>query len=153
MAVEELWGPADVRVLGELYAPLRRFAAVIGRWDVEPDDLVQEAYTKVLRGTPSAIQNLGPYLRRTIANLATHSRRRTSRERAAASSRTGAARVLAVIGLLNALLIVAAFARLVSMTRLGPGPFLALAGAGALALASCLPVWARSSTANAHASQ
>ena len=39
---------ASSRRCGTQYEPLRRFAAVIGRWDVEPDDLVQEAYAKVL---------------------------------------------------------------------------------------------------------
>jgi RNA polymerase sigma-70 factor (ECF subfamily) len=65
--------------LRELYEPLRRFAAVIGRWDVDPDDLVQDAYAKVLVREPSQIQDLGPYLRRTIVNLATDERRRRSR--------------------------------------------------------------------------
>ena len=46
--------PTSSRQLRELYEPLRRFAAVIGRWDVEPDDLVQEAYAKVLAKQPGA---------------------------------------------------------------------------------------------------
>jgi DNA-directed RNA polymerase specialized sigma24 family protein len=68
-----------MRQLKELYEPLRRFAAVIGRWDVDPDDLVQDAYTKVLMKDSSQIQDLGPYLRRTIVNLATDERRRRGR--------------------------------------------------------------------------
>ena len=52
---------------------------MIGRCDVDPDDLVQNAYAKVLRGTPGDIRELGPYLRRTIVNLATDERRRSTR--------------------------------------------------------------------------
>ena len=66
-------------MLRDLYEPLRRFAAVIGRWDVDPDDLVQDAYAKVLLRSPAQIRDLGPYLRRTIANLATDERRRRGR--------------------------------------------------------------------------
>jgi RNA polymerase sigma-70 factor (ECF subfamily) len=65
--------------LRDLYEPSRRFAAVIGRWDVDPDDLVQEAYAKVLRRSESEIDDLGPYVRRAIANLATDERRRRQR--------------------------------------------------------------------------
>jgi DNA-directed RNA polymerase specialized sigma24 family protein len=60
-----------VEKLRELYPSLRRFAAVIGRWDVDPDDLVQDAYTKVLTKHPAQIRDLGPYMRRAIVNLAT----------------------------------------------------------------------------------
>jgi RNA polymerase sigma-70 factor (ECF subfamily) len=77
--------------LRELYEPLRRFAAVIGRWDVDPDDLVQDAYAKVLVKDPAQIQALGPYLRRAIVNLATDERRRRGRS-ATALQRLGASR-------------------------------------------------------------
>ena len=79
MGVEERWDAEGVRQLRELYEPLRRFAAVIGRWDVDPDDLVQNAYTKVFVKDPAQIRDLGPYLRRTIVNLATDERRRSNR--------------------------------------------------------------------------
>lgn len=79
MGFEARWGPDGIRQLRELYEPLRRFAAVIGRYDVDPDDLVQSAYAKVLRRHPDDIRDLGPYLRRTIANLATDERRRSIR--------------------------------------------------------------------------
>jgi len=79
VGIEDRWDPAGVQELRELYAPLRRFAAVIGRWDVDPDDLVQDAYTKVLMKHPSQIRDLGPYMRRTIVNLATDQRRRAGR--------------------------------------------------------------------------
>jgi DNA-directed RNA polymerase specialized sigma24 family protein len=76
VGVDERWSPAGLQNLRSLYEPLRRFAAVIGRWDVEPDDLVQEAYTRVLRHAEHDIDDLGPYLRRAIVNLATDERRR-----------------------------------------------------------------------------
>ena len=79
MGVDERWSPEGLRELRELYVPLRRFAAVIGRWDVDPDDLVQEAYAKVLRRAEIEIDDLGPYVRRTIVNLATDERRRVQR--------------------------------------------------------------------------
>lgn len=79
MATAERWGADEVGQLRELYGPLRRFAAVVGGWDVDPDDLVQNAFAKVLARDPGDIRDLGPYLRRTIANLATDERRRSSR--------------------------------------------------------------------------
>ncbi len=77
----------DERVLDELrglYEPLRRFAAVVGRLDVEPDDLVQEAYARFLAGDRSGVADAGAYLRRTIVNLASNERRRMRRADAAA---------------------------------------------------------------------
>jgi len=77
--VEERWSADDLAALRSQYEPLRRFAAVIGRWDVEPDDLVQEAFAKVLAKQPAQIRDLGPYLRRAVVNLATDERRRFGR--------------------------------------------------------------------------
>jgi DNA-directed RNA polymerase specialized sigma24 family protein len=82
--VEDRWTAGDLEVLRAQYEPLRRFAAVIGRWDVEPDDLVQEAFAKVLAKGPAQINDLGPYLRRMVANLATDERRRFGRAASAA---------------------------------------------------------------------
>ncbi len=79
VGLEERWDPDGIRRLRDLYEPLRRFAAVIGRSDVDPDDLVQNAYAKVLTLHPDDIRDLGPYLRRMIANLATDERRRSTR--------------------------------------------------------------------------
>jgi RNA polymerase sigma factor (sigma-70 family) len=79
VSVEERWSPGGLQELRELYESLRRFAAVIGRLDLDPDDLVQEAYAKVLRRREADIDDLGPYLRRTLANLATDERRRARR--------------------------------------------------------------------------
>jgi DNA-directed RNA polymerase specialized sigma24 family protein len=77
--VEERWDPGALVALRAHYEPLRRFAAVIGAWDVEPDDLVQEAFAKVLMKDPDQIRDLGAYLRRMVANLATDERRRVGR--------------------------------------------------------------------------
>jgi DNA-directed RNA polymerase specialized sigma24 family protein len=90
---EERWGPGGIQELRALYEPLRRFAAVVGRWDVDPDDLVQDAYAKVLRRSEAEIRDLGPYLRKTIANLASDGRRRdrraeTARQRLGGSAST-----------------------------------------------------------------
>ena len=82
--VEERWDPGQLAALRDQYEPLRRFAAVIGRWDVEPDDLVQEAFAKVLAKEPADIRDLGPYLRRMVVNLATDERRRFGRAASAA---------------------------------------------------------------------
>ena len=79
VGVEERWSPERIQELRDLYAPLRRFAAVIGRYDVDPDDLVQDAFAKVLRRDPGDILELGPYLRRVIVNGANDERRRMSR--------------------------------------------------------------------------
>jgi DNA-directed RNA polymerase specialized sigma24 family protein len=76
---DDLWDDAGLEQLRNLYEPSRRFAAVIGRWDVDPDDLVQDAFAKVLTLDPSGIRDLGPYVRRIIANLANDQRRRAGR--------------------------------------------------------------------------
>ena len=77
--VEERWDPGRLEALRAEYEPLRLFASVIGSYDVEPDDLVQEAYAKILAKHPSDIRELGKYLRRIIVNLATDERRRVGR--------------------------------------------------------------------------
>jgi DNA-directed RNA polymerase specialized sigma24 family protein len=73
------WGAETLDELRVLYEPTRRYAAVVGRWDVEPDDLVQEAYTRVLRVAPGHIRDTRAYLRRTVLNLAMNERRRVRR--------------------------------------------------------------------------
>jgi DNA-directed RNA polymerase specialized sigma24 family protein len=82
--IEERWDAVALDALRAEYEPLRRFAAVIGRWDVEPDDLVQEAFAKILTKAPTDIRDLGPYLRRMVVNLATDERRRFGRAASAA---------------------------------------------------------------------
>jgi RNA polymerase sigma-70 factor (ECF subfamily) len=80
---EREWRAGTLDELRALYEPLRRYAAVVGRWDVEPDDLVQEAFTKVLSVPEENVRDLRAYLRRTILNLATNERRRLRRATAA----------------------------------------------------------------------
>ncbi len=79
MGLEERWDPSGILELRAFYEPLRRFAAIAGRWDVDPDDLVQDAYARVLRRSRADIDDLGPYLRRTIVNLVSDNRRSARR--------------------------------------------------------------------------
>jgi RNA polymerase sigma-70 factor (ECF subfamily) len=76
---------ADERTLiGQLYPPLQRYAAVVAPVDVDPEDLVQEAFLRAIRKAPlSDLNHPNAYLRKTICNLASNSRRRFSRERRA----------------------------------------------------------------------
>jgi DNA-directed RNA polymerase specialized sigma24 family protein len=65
-----------------LYPELRRFAGMVASADIDPDDLVQEALSKVLRmGSLDRLDNPGAYLRRTILNLERSHRRRWARWR------------------------------------------------------------------------
>lgn len=71
-------------LIASLYPSLRRFAAVTGSVDVEPDDLVQEALLRTLsKGPISALENPLAYLRKTIVNLASNQRRSLGRKRTA----------------------------------------------------------------------
>jgi RNA polymerase sigma factor (sigma-70 family) len=67
---------AERSLLAALYQPTRRFAAVVGRDDVEPDDLVQEAYVRLLRRGLDGVRDPRAYLRRTVLNLASNEQRR-----------------------------------------------------------------------------
>jgi len=67
----------DDEVWAQLYPSLRRFAAVVGDWGLEPDDLVQEALAQTLRRhTLGDLDDPGAYLRTAIANIARSGRRR-----------------------------------------------------------------------------
>jgi RNA polymerase sigma-70 factor (ECF subfamily) len=80
VVTEDRWQADDVDMLRDLYAPLRRFAAVVGRPDLDPDDLVQEAFTRALVArSRNEVRDPGAYLRRTIVNLAKNERRRLAR--------------------------------------------------------------------------
>jgi DNA-directed RNA polymerase specialized sigma24 family protein len=86
--VEGSQGVVDAGEVAEalrpVYRGLRRFAAVVGPLEMEPDDLVQEAVVRLLAsGRWSTVDDLGAYLRRTIVNLAANERRRLGRHRAA----------------------------------------------------------------------
>ena len=75
-------GATDEEVVAALYPELRRFAAMVASADLDPDDLVQEALSKVLRVGPlGELDNPGAYLRRTIVNLEHSHRRRWARWR------------------------------------------------------------------------
>ena len=70
----------DRVLIDDLYPSLRRFAAVVGPAEVEPDDLVQEALLRVLeRGSLGRLDNPTAYVRRTMFNLASNHRRRMGR--------------------------------------------------------------------------
>ena len=71
-------------LITSLYPSLRRIAAVAGSFDVEPDDLVQEALAQTLRRGPiSDLDNPLAFLRKTIVNLASNQRRSLGRKRKA----------------------------------------------------------------------
>jgi len=70
----------------ELYAPLRRFACVTGPPEVDPDDLVQDAFLQALRRGPLAdLESPLAYLRQIVLHLASNHRRRLGRRRRAMS--------------------------------------------------------------------
>lgn len=70
----------ESRLFSQLYPGLRRFAAVVGPIEVDPDDLLQEAIARVLRHHRlTELNEPGPYLRRTIVNLAANQRRQFAR--------------------------------------------------------------------------
>ncbi|MBT8192418.1 MAG: sigma-70 family RNA polymerase sigma factor [Acidimicrobiia bacterium] len=74
----------EAQLFRDLYPSLRRFAAVVGPLEVEPDDLVQEAVVRVLRRERLMdLDHPAAYLRKTILNLASNHRRRLARQRIA----------------------------------------------------------------------
>jgi RNA polymerase sigma-70 factor (ECF subfamily) len=76
----------DAALFEQLYPSLRRFAAVTGGPDDEPDDLVQEAVARTLRRRSlQSIENPGAYLRTAIVHLVVNGRRKQARWRTAAS--------------------------------------------------------------------
>jgi RNA polymerase sigma-70 factor (ECF subfamily) len=72
-------------VIAELYPALRRFAGAVGPIEVDPDDLVQEALVRTLRGGRlDRYDNLGAYLRQAVVRLSANHRRGLGRMRRAA---------------------------------------------------------------------
>ena len=58
------------QLIHDLYPSLRRFAAVVGPVEVEPDDLVQEAFVRAMRRGPlTDLTFPTAYLKRCIVNL------------------------------------------------------------------------------------
>jgi RNA polymerase sigma-70 factor (ECF subfamily) len=73
-------------VLVALYPRLRRFAAVVGDLDSDPDDLVQEAFARVLtRADLATLDDPLAYLRRVVLNLVRNQRRHAAAGRRAAA--------------------------------------------------------------------
>ena len=67
----------EIAELKALYGPLRHFAGIVVPAGTAADDLVQEAFTRILeRGGFAGIDNRVHYLRRTIVNLVSNERRR-----------------------------------------------------------------------------
>lgn len=78
--------PSERELLVRLYPTLRRFAAVVGPIEIDPDDLVQDAVVGALgRRRLDDYSDLGAYLRRSIVSLAANERRRFGRRRRALS--------------------------------------------------------------------
>ena len=74
----------DARLVGELYPSLRRFAAVVSPWDLDPDDVLHGALVAVLRGRRLHVaDDPGAYARRAIVNhVRSEVRRRGAMRRA-----------------------------------------------------------------------
>ena len=73
------------RLVEELYPSLRRFASAVRPPGEDGNDLVQEAFFRVLRsrGTLTGLEHPAAYLRRTILNLALDHQRSERRRREA----------------------------------------------------------------------
>ena len=66
----------ESRIFAECYPALRRFAAVVGPSESDPDDLLQEAVARALKQHRlDELEHPMAYLRRTIVNLASNERR------------------------------------------------------------------------------
>jgi RNA polymerase sigma-70 factor (ECF subfamily) len=75
---------SDAELLRSIYPALRRFAAVVAAQRVDPDDLVQEALSRVLaRGALRELDEPVAYVRRTMLNIVRNESRRQGREQAA----------------------------------------------------------------------
>jgi RNA polymerase sigma factor (sigma-70 family) len=67
----------ESRIFADCYPALRRFAAMVGPIECDPDDLLQEAVARVLRHHRlDELDEPMAYLRRTVLNLASNERRR-----------------------------------------------------------------------------
>ncbi len=76
-------GTADAQLVHEMYPGLRRFAAAVAPWDIEPDDVLHAALVNILRnGRLHTIANPGAYVRRAIVNHVKSEIRRSQTRRA-----------------------------------------------------------------------
>jgi RNA polymerase sigma-70 factor (ECF subfamily) len=67
----------ESQIFADCYPALRRFAAVVGPAECDPDDLLQEAVYRVMRRHRlDELDHPMAYLRRAILNLASDERRR-----------------------------------------------------------------------------
>jgi len=67
----------ESQIFAECYPALRRFAAVVGPIECDPDDLLQEAVARMLQHHRlDELEEPKAYLRRAIVNLASNERRR-----------------------------------------------------------------------------
>ena len=74
----------DPRLFEILYPGLRRFAAAVAPFEMDPDDLLQEAVSRALvQGRLTDLRDPGAYLRVTMVRLASNERRRLGRWRRA----------------------------------------------------------------------
>lgn len=75
---------SDENIFAAVYPGLRRFAAVVGAMEDDPDDLVQDALVRTLRGGDlGRFDSPMAYLRRVVVNLASDRRRSLGRRRRA----------------------------------------------------------------------
>ena len=76
---------SEQRLVSELYPSLRRFASAVRLPGEDGSDLVQEAFLRTIRskGSLTALDNPGAYLRRVIVNLARDRQRSEARRRTA----------------------------------------------------------------------
>jgi RNA polymerase sigma-70 factor (ECF subfamily) len=75
---------AEATLIARLYPHLRSFASVVAPVHEDPNDLVQEALVRTLRGGPlSRIEHPKAYLRTTIYHLAVSARRHWDAQRRA----------------------------------------------------------------------
>lgn len=78
-------GTSDEEVFRAIYGSLRRFAALVGPREDDPDDLVQDALARTLQRTSlAALDSPERYLRTVILRLASNRRRSLGRWRRAA---------------------------------------------------------------------
>ncbi len=78
--------PGDSDIIRDLYPQLRRFAAVVGPSEIDPDDLVQEALVSTIQRQPlGTLEHPSSDLWKVMRNLATDHRRRMGRRRTALS--------------------------------------------------------------------
>lgn len=87
----------DEAIFAAVYPGLRRFAAVVGSIEDDPDDLVQDALLRALRGGELArFDSPMAYLRRVVTNLAADRRRSLGRQRRALGRLGNTASVTAI---------------------------------------------------------